>query len=112
MVRGQTKKSTSIPGQWSQVISGPLILKLLSLWETLWTFRKIGSNEKRRNWRFWIHGIYPETAVFGINLAIILIRLRAKERNGGLHSLRFKRGRPGVFSHRGGTGGVMFFDLC
>jgi hypothetical protein len=40
------------------------------VWETVWVFIEIWSNEKRRNWRFWIHGIYPETAISYKNIGM------------------------------------------
>jgi hypothetical protein len=77
----------------------PLSIELRHLWSlNSWNpfvrkrsrfFRKIWSNEKRRNWRFSIYGIYPELAFSRINFGMILMRLRAKKMDAGLCSLRF-----------------------
>jgi hypothetical protein len=32
-------------------------------------FIEIWSNEKRRNWRFWIYGIYPEPVISRFDFA-------------------------------------------
>ena len=73
----------------------PLLLNLLSLWETVWVFKRIWSNQKRRNWHSSIYGIYSEPVIFRMNFGMILIGLRAKKMDAGLYSIHFMRGDPG-----------------
>jgi hypothetical protein len=65
------------------------------LWKTVWFFIKIWSNEKRRNWRFSIHGIYPETAISHVKIGMVS---KPEKEGPGLISLRIYAKLSGIFT--------------
>ena len=90
----------------------PLLVNLLSLWETVWLFSQAWSKGKTRGLAFLDLWYLSRTGVFSEKFRMILIRLRAKKMGSGLYSLRFIRSDLGSLVVWKGTGGAVSFDLC